>query len=172
MNILGKKICLRAIEEQDKQLLKELVNDSEIEYFLEGISFPVSNNAQTRWMNALEENVHVLRCMIEDQQHMTTYGTVIISDINYINGTAQIHVKLLKEFWGLGLGNDSIQTIIDYCFQELRIQCIYAYINEYNIASIRLFEKVGFKKEGILRRRIYKRGLYHDIWVYSILKEL
>ena len=50
------------------------------------------------------------------------------------------------------------------------MQCIYSHILEYNIASQRLHEKIGFKKEGVLRERVYKNGKYHNLIVWSILK--
>ena len=61
--------------------------------------------------------------------------------------------------------------MVKYCFEELRLYCIFAYINEYNEASQRLFEKCGFEKEGIMRGRIYKNGNHYDVFSYSILNK-
>lgn len=171
MMILGEKVILRAIELSDKEILKHMINDGETEYLLGGWSFPVSDLNQEKWMKSIDSNNHVLRCMIDDRRDHTTVGTVILSDIDYINGTAEIHIKLLKNFRGKGFGTDTIKTIITYAFFELRLQCVYSQINDYNMVSHKLFEKSGFKKEGVLRNRIYKSGTYHNVFVYSILKE-
>lgn len=171
MILHGEKVRLRAIEWSDLQVLKDLMNDSEIEYYIGGRSFPISNIDQEDWMKSLKSNQETLRCMIETKEEKIAIGTVILSDIDYVNGTAQIHIKLMKEQERKGYGSDAVRTIIQYGFEQQRLLCIYATIIDYNTSSQRLFEKIGFKKEGILRKRIYKNGELHDTFCYSILKE-
>lgn len=171
MELRGSKVLLRAIELYDKEILKDLMNDSEIEYFLGGASFPVSNYQQEVWIKSQKLDKHVLRCMIEDKEDKFTVGTVILSDIDYINGNGEIHIKVKKEYQGKGYGYESISLITNYGFNELRLNCIYVLIGEYNLSSAGLFKKVGFSQEGILRSRVYKNGSYHNQIMYSILKE-
>jgi len=59
---------------------------------------------------------------------------------------------------------------VEYAFNELRLNCIYAHINSYNENSQKLFEKCGFEQEGLQRNRVYKEGNYHDVYSYSILR--
>ncbi|MDF2540697.1 MAG: N-acetyltransferase [Herbinix sp.] len=171
MIITGGKIVLRAIEPADAKLLQNMINNETIEYMLGGWSFPVSSYGQTEWMRSLRQDDHTLRCMIEEIERNITVGTVILSDIDYKNGTAQLHIKLSPEYQGKGYGTDTIRTITAYAMDELRLQCIYAMINEFNTPSIRLFEKCDFQREGVLKRRVYKKGTYHDVFIYSILRE-
>ena len=51
------------------------------------------------------------------------------------------------------------------------MHCVYCKVIEYNIASQKIVENIGFKREGILRERIYKNGNYHNVIVWSILKD-
>ena len=46
-----------------------------------------------------------------------------------------------------------------------------ATILEDNIASQRMNEKCGYKKEGLLRQAVYKNGKFHNLVVMSVLKE-
>lgn len=48
---------------------------------------------------------------------------------------------------------------------------IQAHTNVKNMASQRVLEKAGFKKEGIVRKRIFVRGDWRDEFLYSILRE-
>lgn len=171
MELKGSKVSLRAIELNDKEILKDLMNDSENEYFLGGASFPVSNYQQEEWIKSQKLDKNLLRCMIEDKESKFAVGTVILSDIDYINGHGEIHIKIKKEYQGKGYGYESICLVMNYGFNELRLNCIYALINDFNLSSLGLFEKIGFKKEGILRSRVYKRGNYHNQIIYSILRE-
>ncbi len=171
MNITSDKIILRAIELTDKDVLFTIINDGETEYLLGGWCFPVSKLNQEEWMKSLKVDDHTLRCMADDKYSNTVIGYIALSDIDYKNGTAEIHIKIGNENRGQGYGTDMVNTLVNYAFKELRLHCIYARINEYNIASQKLFQKCGFANEGCLRSRIFKNGKYHDVFIYSIISE-
>lgn len=97
-------------------------------------------------------------------------GMIVLSDIDYKNGTAEIHIKLINSMINRrkGYGYDSLKTILLYGFQELRLNCIYSNVLEYNTPSQNLFKKLGFKQEGILRERIYKNNQYNNLLSFSI----
>lgn len=172
MNISGENIILRAIEESDIHLLWELVNDEDTEYMLGGWSFPVSSQKQAEWISKLGEDLNTLRCIIETKKESIPIGTIILSDIDYKNGNAEIHLKISNNgYRGKGFGTDAIKTMVRYAFSELRLNCIYSKVSEHNEASKNLFKRCGFIQEGQLRNRLYKRGHFIDIAVFSILNE-
>lgn len=171
LNIFGKQIVLRAISSEDVELLLDLINDPETEKMLGGSSFPVSKADQIRWIDSQIGRTDVLRCIVaQNVEEKIGLGAVILSDINYRNGSAQVHIKMDKEKGrGQGYGTDALNTIVGYAFKELRLNCLYAEVLEYNKISQSLFEKCGFKREGILRSRVFKDGAYVDVVMYSIL---
>lgn len=171
MNIIGERICFRAIEISDKKMLLDIINDSELEHNLGGWSFPISEINQEEWIRSLKPTSDQLRCIISLKESNVAIGTVILSEIDYKNGTAEVHIKLHPETQSKGYGTEAINLIIDYAFMELRLNCIYASVNSYNVNSQKLFEKCGFEKEGILRARIYKKSCYHDVYSYSLVRE-
>lgn len=171
MIIYGEKIVLRAVEAEDNDMLLELINDPETETMLGGSSWPISRAEQLSWFEKQEKKQDVLRCIVAIKETEKAVGTVILSDINQKNGTAQIHIKMSNDGGrGKGYGTDAIKTMIKYALAELRLNCIYAEILTYNEISKHLFEKCGFKQEGVLRSRVYKGGKYVDVLSYSILK--
>ncbi len=162
---------LRAVEEKDNSMLLSLINDPETEMMLGGSSWPVSEIEQLKWFEEQERKKDVLRCIIALKNDGKALGTIILSDIDQKNGTAQVHIKLSKDGGrGKGYGTDAVKSLIRYSFCELRLNCIYAYILSYNTASVRLFEKCGFSIDGVLREREFKNGQYVDLYAYSILK--
>lgn len=170
MNIIGDRIYLRAVELSDKEMLLDIINDEQTEYELGGWSFPISDLNQEEWIKSLKPDNKILRCVIVNKEDDKAVGTVILSDIDYKNGTAEIHIKLGKQIRSKGYGAETINLIDGYAFNELRLHCIYAQINSYNEKSQNLFEKCGFVKEGTLRDRIFKKGKYHNVYSYSLLK--
>lgn len=173
MNIEGKTVVLRAISMKDAHLLMDLMNDADTEKMLEGRSFPVSLEEQEKWIAAQCGRTDVLRCIVAPKENEDTgLGTVILTDIDYRNGVAQVHIKMDKQHGrGKGYGTDAINTLVSYAFDEMRLNCIYAEILEYNSASQRLFEKCGFHRDGVLRKRVFKGGSYSDVHSYSRLQE-
>lgn len=172
MNIYGEKTVLRAIEPADKDLLLELINDPNTEKMLGGSSFPVSAAAQAKWIADQTGRNDILRCIVADRDNPEKgVGTVILSDIDYKNGVAQVHIKLGADCRGKGYGTDALNAVVDYAFRQMRLHCVYAHVLEYNEVSQKLFQKCGFRREGRLRARAYKNGAYVDAISYSIVND-
>ena len=170
MNIYGEKIVLRAIEPEDNSMLLELINDPETEMMLGGSSWPASMDSQMKWYSKLENTPSVLRCIIADKEDNKPLGTLILNEIDQRNGVGHIHIKMAKgAARGKGYGTDAINALVQFVFQEMRLNCIFANILSYNTASVKLFEKCGFKRDGILRARVFKQGKYIDEYSYSRL---
>lgn len=170
MLIYGEKIVLRAVEKADNTMLLSLINDPDTEMMLGGSSWPVSESDQLKWFEHQEHSRDVLRCIVALQNDGRALGTIILSDIDQKNATGHIHIKMLKDGGrGRGYGTDAVKAMVRYAFEELRLNCIYANILAYNDASIKLFERCGFKKDGVLRQRVYKKGKFVDMLAYSIL---
>ncbi|UDM73883.1 GNAT family N-acetyltransferase [Vagococcus fluvialis] len=169
MLIVNEYIELRAIEKNDRDILLELINDPEIEYELGGSSYPISTFQQEKWIEGLTSREDILRTMIVDKKNNTVVGTAILTDIDFKNGSAEIHIKIAKNHQGKQYGSKVIRLLCCYSFDELRLNCIYANIISYNKASQKLFEKCGFIQEGRMRDRVFKKGNYYDVLSYSLL---
>jgi len=164
-------ITLRAIEESDLELIREMINDPEIEKMTGGGGFPVSAYQQKRWFESIQNRNNELRLMIDTNNH-GTIGLVALTDIDYKNGTAEFHYKLAssKNLRGKGYGTKALSALVEYAFMQMNLNCIYSGNVEYNNVTERIKEKLGFKKEGVLRERVFKNGKYFNIHVWSLLR--
>lgn len=171
MNIECGCVILRAIEKRDMTILKSLINDPSVEYMAGGCSFPVSEESQLKWFESFDGQKD-LRCMI-DITNSGTIGTIGLSNIDLRNRKAEIYYKVDRnnEKRVKGDINDAVKGILTYAFDELNLNCIIGEAIEYNIPSQKILTKFGFQQEGVLRKRFYKKGKYHDLYVYSLLKE-
>lgn len=66
---------------------------------------------------------------------------------------------------------ETLGAVIKFAFQTLNVNRIEATVSTKNNSSIRVLEKSGFIKEGILRERCYMSDSYHDMMMLSILKK-
>jgi len=171
VNIHGNLVLLRALEPEDNGMLLSLLNDPDTEYMVDGASFPQSLSRQQAWLAAQTGDARTLRCAVVPLSENKAVGTVILSDIDYRNGNGKIHIKLLPEGRCKGYGTDAVLAVCNYAFRELRLHSVYAHVVESNEAAHRLFQGCGFRADGILRDRVYKRGEYLNCTLYSLLDE-
>ena len=72
---------------------------------------------------------------------------------------------------GKGVAKEASRLILSYGFGKLGLNRIYLFTEVENEDAQKLFERVGFVREGILRNDIISHGKYVDRIVYSILRE-
>ena len=66
---------------------------------------------------------------------------------------------------------EALKTVKDYCFNELSVNRLFGGCEINNIASKRVMEKCSFVYEGTLRNYLKLRDGYHDMHVYSIIRD-
>lgn len=76
-----------------------------------------------------------------------------------------------RKYWGKGLGTESRVLLLDFAFKERGFNRIWALILESNIGSIKMCERCGYKKEGLLRQSVYKNGKFQNQIIMSILSD-
>lgn len=162
-------IQLRSIMYTDAQFLMELNNDDVIAKYVVGTPRKVTLEEQLKWMDNIRNEKNTIRFIVTNEGNPV--GTVIVSNIDYHNLTANINIKLHQLSRGKGLGKKCIELTVAYCFEELHMKCLTAHVLSYNIASLTLFEHSGFKKEGVLRSRVVKNGKRENLVIFSILEE-
>lgn len=169
MNLQYGTVVLRAIEETDLEFCREMINHPGIEISTVGKSFPVSAGQQLAWyqQNADKNN---LRLLI-DVSGVGPIGMISLTDIDWINRSAEAGIKFVNSKNRCTENTrDACQCILNYAFDELNLHCVYAKVLDDNLLSRKLLTGYGFTQEGILRERVYKRGAYRDLIVFSLLK--
>ncbi|MEZ4721155.1 MAG: GNAT family protein [Flavobacteriales bacterium] len=77
---------------------------------------------------------------------------------------------LAEPYWGNGIITKAIAQMVDYGFQTFDVNRIFARPYGRNVASQRVLEKAGLKKEGHLRDAAFKNGEYDDLLVYGVIR--
>ena len=107
----------------------------------------------------------------KDSDELIGYG--MIAHIDRYNCRCDLGISLgwEKANWGKGYASETLQAIITYCFNELGMNRIGAEIYEFNLYSIRLFERNGFRFEGTRQQYIFKDGGFKAEHLYSLLRD-
>jgi len=99
-------------------------------------------------------------------------GDIGLNHINWVNRNANIFAEIGEpEYWGKGIVGEASKLMIDYAFTELNLHKVHASVYNPNERSLRAAEKLGFKKEGVLREHLYVDGMYVDNHRFSILRK-
>jgi ribosomal-protein-alanine N-acetyltransferase len=111
------------------------------------------------------------RLGVELKETQELVGTLGFYAYNKEHKRAEMGFDLLKSHWGKGIMTEAVRALIRYGFEEMELNRIEATVDPENIRSIRLLERMGFMKEGRLRKRHFYKVRYHDELVFGILKE-
>jgi ribosomal-protein-alanine N-acetyltransferase len=96
-------------------------------------------------------------------------GTIGFYGIDHTSRRAIVGADLMRSHWGKGFMTEALRALISYGFKEMKLNRIEATADPQNLRSLRLMERCGFKKEGVLRQRFYYKGSFHDDAIYSLL---
>lgn len=158
----GKSVNLRIMEKEDLSIVKKWDNDIGIM----GEYEPIIQETKADLERQFEKMIEGQWFFIEKKDgakigfiaHFVAHGTVI--------GYA-----LLPDERGKGYGSEAIKIIVDYLFLSKNIVRIQAETHPENVASHRVLEKAGFKKEGIIRKSFFSRGVWRDTAMFSIIRD-
>jgi RimJ/RimL family protein N-acetyltransferase len=171
MNIQGNKIKLRAIELDDLQQLQLWANDPDIQYLLGGWHFPTSMNDQETWYKTLSCTSNNQRFIIVNEENLEIGATNLIN-INFKDGNAEHGLLLDKKYRGQGYGYDVVFSMMNYAFNELRLNRLETTVIASNQVSLNLFvNKCGWRQEGLLKNWYFRQGSFIDKIYLGILKE-
>jgi RimJ/RimL family protein N-acetyltransferase len=97
----------------------------------------------------------------------------MVEIVNIDQTGIQLGYVLAQPFWGNGYMTETLGAIIDWALNQNDVYRVWAVCDIENVASVRVMEKSGMQKEGILRRWVilpYFGDKPRDCFSYSIVK--
>ncbi len=96
-------------------------------------------------------------------------GVVGLNEVNHWNRSANIDYMLGAAFRGKGIVTRAVKALIDYCLDQLNLNRIEIHVDPENVKSCAVPERLGFKKEGVLRQKIFYGDSFGDKAIYAVL---
>jgi RimJ/RimL family protein N-acetyltransferase len=163
----GKLVNLRIVEKEDLPLFTEWFNDPEVF----GEYNPLRQMSRTEAEKILD-NPNELKPFIIEKKDGNKIGFITHFYVLHIAGRQlEIGYSLVPSERGKGYCSEAAKIMLDYLFLSKEIMRIQAHTDPRNVASQKVLEKAGFKKEGTLRKNFFMRGEWRDALLYSILRE-
>lgn len=164
-------IQLQNIDRTIPEIIQQLANNHAIAMNLrDAFPYPYTLDDAVTFLGLAENGSlgHVFG-IYNDNTFIGCCSLIPQNDVYRLN--VEIGYWIGEPYWGKGYATATVKTLLDYAFQKLDVHRVYAYIFEYNTASMRVLEKAGFEKEAIIKSSIIKEGQIFDEHLYSIRKK-
>ena len=76
-----------------------------------------------------------------------------------------------RDFWGQGYATEAARAVVGFGFEALGLHRIFSTCDTENLASARVLEKVGMRREGHVREDALVRGRWRDSYLYAVLEQ-
>lgn len=170
--IIGERIILREIEEGDLNSIVKWRNDPDILRWLFSYS-PLNETKQRRWYEKYMADDTQQTFIIEVKEEKIPIGTVGLTNIDYKNQRGELTIIIgEKNYRGRGLGGECLNLLVKFAFNEMNLRKIKTLVFSDNEKAIKLYEKCGFVEEGVLKGEIFKDGMYKDVLIMGIWREI
>lgn len=172
LNLLeGTRVRLGAMSALDAAALARWQQDNEYLRLLDAQpAFPKNEVAMTEWIRAGQNKDHYLfgiRLISTDD----LIGFVELDGVLWTHRNAWLAVGIgERTHWGHGYGAEAVGLALDFAFRELNLHRMQLTVFSYNERAIRLYEKLGFRREGVYREFLERDGERHDMYIYGLLR--
>ncbi len=97
-------------------------------------------------------------------------GKFTYFDFNPRNQSVEFGYTVNPKFRNRGIGSNMLSMVINHLFSTKELNKLYCQTAAFNIASVKLLEKLGFHRDGVLREHHELDGKLWDDYIYSILR--
>ncbi len=165
-----KNYILRTWEAKDAPSLAKYLDNKKIwDNCRDALPYPYKLEDAKGFIEMIKqkEGIHDF-CIEVNGEAIGNIGFVPETDIQRFN--AEVGYVIGEPYWNQGIVTDALKEAIHYYFSHSDKVRIFAYVFAYNIPSIRVLEKAGFTKVGIMRQSIYKNERFIDAHCYELVK--
>jgi RimJ/RimL family protein N-acetyltransferase len=167
--LLGERIELRRHARENYRLYGEWYGDPEIWRLTSWAASPLSPSAVERLFEDREHSPTDDSFAIHLKGEEEPIGVISLMNISEANDSAELSVIVgHPEDRHQGYGAEAIALILRYGFEDLNLNRVGLSVFEFNEDAISTYEKLGFRKEGRLRKAVKRDDTFHDAILMGI----
>ena len=170
--LVGTKVKLTSINEEDVSEFKKWYNDVSFMRHYDIVSaIPKNMEDVKEIISDIRKSNTAYIFAVKNFEQQELIGVTGFENISWNNGTALIYIGIGEEkHRGRGYAKEALKLTMEFGFEELNFHRIYLTVLEYNESAINLYERLGFKREGVYREFIHRDGRRYDMYLYGILR--
>lgn len=162
---------LRALEPEDLDTLYRWENDTTL-WSCGSTLVPYSRHSLREYLNHVSDDIYQsrqLRLMIESVPEGLTLGTIDLYDFDPFHNRAAVGILVDRQYQGRHIAQQSLNLLICYAFDFLRLSQLYAYVPELNEISYKLFSTNRFVECGRLEKWLKYGKDYQAVYIMQCI---
>lgn len=169
--LIGNTIQLTAIKDSDITVIENWFNNTAfLRYYDMLPAIPQSIKQLEALLKYFEDSDERFIFAIRLNDNGRIIGIAGFDEIIWSNSVATAFIGIGEPgFPGKGLGKEAMQLLMDFGFNELNFHRIQLSTISYNEIAVKLYESIGFIKEGTYREFIHRDGERFDMYLYGML---
>lgn len=166
------RLILRAFRLEDAAAVQRLAGDRAIADTTISVPHPYRLDQAQAWIARLATDWEEGRSVgfAITLSPAVVVGAIGLRDLDAEHAQAEVGFWIGREHWGLGYATEAGQAVLRFAFETLGLNRVHAHHMVRNPASGRVLEKLGLRREGLLRQRVRKWGVYEDVILCAILR--
>ena len=173
MKLETDRLILRSIHPDDKNDIFEYRSDTETNKYQGCI--PKTVGDVESFIGKISKQINEpgtwFQFVIIEKKSQKIIGDLGIHFFDFENKQVEIGCTLNKDFHNKGYATESVKRVIDYLFKDLDKHRIITSIDPENKNSIRLVERIGFRKEAHFVESLFINGKWVDDLVFSLIEK-
>ena len=168
--LVGKRTYLRPVELSDTRLIQTWHNDPEIRRLARLGELPITYTKEEEDIKMARASSEETYLMIVETSGDRSIGFVRLNYIDTVSRNMWLRMIIGDvEARGRNLTEDALRVVLEWLFAEQNVHRITLEAYASNKRAIHFFEKLGFRKEGVIREAVYAAGEYYDIVTLGLL---
>jgi RimJ/RimL family protein N-acetyltransferase len=165
-------VVLRALEVKDVDYLYSYRNDWEVIRHLGGFSAGYSHANLEDWIKAHTNRADEVLWTIADALTDQCHGHVGLYQIDNRVRKGQFAILIGdRTLWGRGLGTRVTHAVVSWAFAQLNLHKVSLHVLSNNERAIRIYELLGFHREGILGDEQFRDGQFLDLVLMAVFED-
>lgn len=162
-------LSLRPFEESDIHHKIRWINDPQNNKYLH-YDLPLEYEKTAAWFRRVRNDRGRLDLVIEYKR--APIGLIGLLSMDRLNRRAEYYITMGEQVYHRrGIARDASVLLLGMAFGELGLHLVYLYTEEDNTPAQRLFERIGFRRDGCLRDELYKNGKFVSRYLYSMIED-
>lgn len=151
---------LRPLEREDLRFVHELDNNESVMHYW----FEEPYEAFVELCDLYDKHIHDQseRRFVVEREHVRV-GLVELVEINHIHRRAEFQIIVAPEHQGKGYASIASAMAMDYAFTVLNLYKLSLIVDCENEKAIKVYKKLGYREEGVLRHEFFVNGEYRDV---------
>ncbi|MFJ9672867.1 GNAT family N-acetyltransferase [Streptomyces sp. NPDC101221] len=163
--LTGDRTVLRPFTEADAERMWEIVNDPEVAHFTGSPPRELTPRVLRDWYGTRSARPDRLDLAVTDPADGELLGEVVLHDWEPANRSCTFRTLIGPRGCGRGVGTEATRLIVSHAFEGLGLHRVQLDAYAHNHRALRVYEKVGFVREGV-RREVERRD---GVWVDEVL---